>query len=1302
MTEKFHSNSVTIDIPLESKESNRKNDEDNKSGISKASKTSKTSKTSKISTQRNVISLPTCCGVLELSFIKVAALIGMIATTISFLALAAIMIASYITQQHSEMEIVVKRGEMTTLRKTMTYSALVAIYAEDPIPYILLHNNTGTSYTQLLNSLMEDYPEGFSNRWLDRYNEENNSPIALENRALAMLESGDRAGAFNIINGTRYRSLLSQFDQEMDSVLDTALAHERATEDDMFALTLVGLVVISLSLIIMFPIIIGVFGVAINRDDINARRLNTANAIMLMDTMSDDKLRELFKEHCKVEHSEENFGFLEKVTMYKRLCEESFYIQERLYGSEQSESSSTSGEESTNAHKKKYKEVTEQDLRNVEKKKYELAFEIYSDYLELNGQYSVNISKYFIENVKIQLDNFNKGDNEILAESIFDIEMSAKLDILGGSIVPLHTDTTLFGSDTYANQGMNLSGSIQTSISPNSSNVSNNEKPLVSSENSKVTSSTSNNNDTKDVKKKVMAKNKKARHKNKTSKRIARCLSKCASMSSTQSFWYILTFVIVCLVLALTLSLAFYAGLTIKTKEDKTEMDTLLDPFSLYFQRTSGWASYFAESPSVVETLCNYTKSNLYKQMNLTNNIEEHEFKWITNLFYEYSKSFNVTIYQVRFVTHEGIELIRVDNKETGNGTFGTFVNSTLQNISTRSYYKEYYTGNSVNSTWFSTFSLSTDSAITDMKPIVRVQKTMLCSVTDDEINLFSNYKNIIVRRSDGSLAMRAGFVLISMLMKYNLDIAKESAASQNIFIMNDKGQYIFHNLNSSKEWAQVFNLTTTSSSLFTLEDYSPEALEHIKTNAALGTYLPYTNGRHTLFYASRSTNAETYYAVQVRIINDLFYSGFFVIVAGLFFIFMFVTLLILVLLAQRNNLEEQQSTKTHLITVLENQFKKSTEQKTSYEKGFYSLIPLDMLDKLLTAKNLYNSHQIYDFKKHCVIVNFQIHFHPESLSEKHSPINQLSCQRFCQYTSEVYHVLRNILRLHGFSRVGIHADRFVCIKYLASYEEVDEEYGESSTDLTSTGKENKSASKRTTKASSTISGGSSSTTAFDGYEHLLSAVQLALSTHYLFNEGKHYIQLPFGHQDAELDEIQDGLIDPTAVITYSKLPFPKVTTFIHTGEGFLGTLEESIPCLHVFGDLTDRIEEMNSQFSRAKLVYLSETTHTKLMIAASLERDAMKLGKHNSGTTPRGTNNENIKAKLLELLGIGMDSNSSDIASNSEKVTLVNHKDFLLYKMEPHILKDVDEIRRNDPEFFFANFIPYSLYQQEKVITFE
>ncbi|KAL9651357.1 hypothetical protein ABK040_001308 [Willaertia magna] len=413
-----YNNTVAIDIPT----GTNHNEKDNKSVASKTSKASGT-ESARLSTNGLVVRIDTSCGAFELSPMKLCSLVGMLLTVFAFVVLAVCLTTTFVFQNYNDVEILIVRGDIKSYRDTLTSSCYLAYYSDMPNFYIDLYNQTNIKYLDSFEYLQKIFPEGFKDGWLNKYVGER-SLSTLEQRMLSDIENGRKQQAGNLLFSNLYIDLFGNFSTDFDKALSLAIDSQRDQDKSVLISASVGLAVIIVALFTLVPIMIGIFALAFNRESVNLRRIKNANAIMLMDTMSNDKLREIFKKHCETEYSLENFKFLEKVTLYKRLCEQSFEIQEKLYGTDSSSNDNLSHVESSttnnsNTSKSSNGKVSEKDLKNIEKKKYEMAFDIYTDFLDVRGGNSVNISKHFIEEVKTQLDNFNTGVTEILPEVLF-------------------------------------------------------------------------------------------------------------------------------------------------------------------------------------------------------------------------------------------------------------------------------------------------------------------------------------------------------------------------------------------------------------------------------------------------------------------------------------------------------------------------------------------------------------------------------------------------------------------------------------------------------------------------------------------------------------------------------------------------------------------------------------------------------------------------------------------------------------------------------------------------------------------
>ncbi|KAF0973568.1 hypothetical protein FDP41_008272 [Naegleria fowleri] len=253
--------------------------------------------------------------------------------------------------------------------------------------------------------------------------------IAIERQAISVLkENGNHSVAMQWLDSPLYLNNVEAYSEEFQPLVDFVYGLQVFTRNFNVIITTACLVTIVVSFIVVAPTVIASLWVSLKRDTSNANKLKHVKALLLQDTMRDQKLKHLFKEHCKKELSLDNYSLLDKIHDYKALCEKSFDIQVYLFDSSDtsslsdvtSETGSTLNESNSSHKKKKKKGYTEKDLREIEKKKFEIAFEIHTDYLDVHGDKSVNINKNLAEHVKQQLDFFATNQNEQLAEDLFD------------------------------------------------------------------------------------------------------------------------------------------------------------------------------------------------------------------------------------------------------------------------------------------------------------------------------------------------------------------------------------------------------------------------------------------------------------------------------------------------------------------------------------------------------------------------------------------------------------------------------------------------------------------------------------------------------------------------------------------------------------------------------------------------------------------------------------------------------------------------------------------------------------------
>ncbi|KAF0983390.1 hypothetical protein FDP41_010455 [Naegleria fowleri] len=379
-------------------------------------------------TGSDAIRIHTRCGTFELSWLKVLSLMSLIVNLIAFLVLGGLILAGYLTQSDYSTNWFGLDTDTSYYREMMVASCRAAVFSNsNPVitaNYSARYYDWQKKFTANAQSVQKRVPPSLQytvSHNISVMELRTSKAVATEFAALALAGTGNYSTAMTLIESDVYKFNLEGYSVEFQPMVNYVKSKRDEGSNYSLLVTTISLVVICVSLLVVIPTVVASIGLSLRKDSVNTKKLQKVKAHLLMDTMKDNKLRELFKAHCKQELSLENFLLLDKITDYKKLCERSFEIQVYLYDNDQTTSDATSeGGLSVEQPKKKKKGFTEKDLINIEKKKYEIAFEIYSDFLEVNGEHSVNLNKQMIDRVKEHLDFFATGQNEHLADGIFD------------------------------------------------------------------------------------------------------------------------------------------------------------------------------------------------------------------------------------------------------------------------------------------------------------------------------------------------------------------------------------------------------------------------------------------------------------------------------------------------------------------------------------------------------------------------------------------------------------------------------------------------------------------------------------------------------------------------------------------------------------------------------------------------------------------------------------------------------------------------------------------------------------------
>ncbi|KAF0972935.1 hypothetical protein FDP41_008787 [Naegleria fowleri] len=363
-----------------------------------------------LSNEKSFLSIPTCFGKIELSGLRCISLLSMFVNIVAFCVLLAILVQVYYLQANHNFLIVENTVDAARFRDIITNSVKTATLYAACLPALnvsILSKSVNTTTAVMTSSLVQTQLANF-NRYSNLFPTFLNRVISsLTQDEITLLQLNDTSIYVNSSSIQMESKAASLVTNKLEPIVKYVNNKELATNTKLSSGALAGLVIVCVAMAIVFPVVVLTLICALNRDAVYRKRLQKANAIMLIDTMQDPHLRELFKKHCEKEHSLDNYKFLEKIAEYKNLCAKSFEIKSILFDYSSTETNddtvsvstavtSNSSDITENGKKKKKKNIqhyTEQDLKDIEKKKFELATLIYSEFLVLEGAHSVNISK---------------------------------------------------------------------------------------------------------------------------------------------------------------------------------------------------------------------------------------------------------------------------------------------------------------------------------------------------------------------------------------------------------------------------------------------------------------------------------------------------------------------------------------------------------------------------------------------------------------------------------------------------------------------------------------------------------------------------------------------------------------------------------------------------------------------------------------------------------------------------------------------------------------------------------------------
>ncbi|KAF0976117.1 hypothetical protein FDP41_004792 [Naegleria fowleri] len=377
------------------------------------------------------IQIEMSCASFALSPTKCLLLSVLILNIAAFCILLGLLINVFVHKKEQRILSVEMRGQALLYSEILSSSARLAAYSKNSNITSMFVERYQTYYPQyisLLNQVFELIPPQvittLLNRTSERFNLTQDEPVVMENAAIELIKQGKQAEAVAILDSDHYADEKDDYNNDLNAYVDYLKNEEVKKDDAISNETLASMVVVVVLMAIVLPVVVITLIASFNNEKQQRAKIEKAKAIMLQDTMSDAKLRELFKKHCEKEFSLENFYLLDRIQEYQSLCDKSFEIQSSLFemrtsGSEDNAASTaTSRSNSSGGENKKRGNTTysEKDLEMVEKQKRVLALYIHDTHININGSMPVNINKKFGDQVMFEI----AKESPVLPETLFD------------------------------------------------------------------------------------------------------------------------------------------------------------------------------------------------------------------------------------------------------------------------------------------------------------------------------------------------------------------------------------------------------------------------------------------------------------------------------------------------------------------------------------------------------------------------------------------------------------------------------------------------------------------------------------------------------------------------------------------------------------------------------------------------------------------------------------------------------------------------------------------------------------------
>ncbi|KAF0973834.1 hypothetical protein FDP41_007221 [Naegleria fowleri] len=362
--------------------------------------TKTTSKTSTRSTTHSstIFRIPTCCGVIELNLIRVLSLLGMMINICCFIAVAVVVGNSFRLEAKREISLLLQRARFIELYdRTSCIVNLAAVTGS--LSYVSLYYESQANTSRVLLELSKHLPSDVNQK--TKFDPKNPYNVKFDQQVIEAVRQGDLKTANKLLKSITYIVMESYASHFIEFVTNEIKTLSSQKQEYLKYSSTVNMVLVLSGVVISVPIVISIFVMALTSEQTSTRKLLKATSLMILETLRNEKTSQLFKEFCEKENKLDKYTFLENCHTYREMCDKSMELRGTL-------PLNRIGDESN------------QEQLRIEKNKYEMAFKIFTEFIDVNGEHPFPTSLQFQENIKKKLDEFSIMENSSMDAHLFD------------------------------------------------------------------------------------------------------------------------------------------------------------------------------------------------------------------------------------------------------------------------------------------------------------------------------------------------------------------------------------------------------------------------------------------------------------------------------------------------------------------------------------------------------------------------------------------------------------------------------------------------------------------------------------------------------------------------------------------------------------------------------------------------------------------------------------------------------------------------------------------------------------------